>query len=155
MACKKSFGTSPAAFFWTSESHNLSHLFPFPYTTKLLSQFTPTNYESHNVTTTANPFLWLWVLGGGGAGTKYSLHLCMQTVRPHKIWANAFNKLSQDNTWKVPRKPKYCALSLVFCWKAATKYAKKSGEIGVLLDIMSLSAVFFNRTYFASPRLQK
>ena len=101
------------------------------------------------------PFYDYEFLVVAGAGTKYSLHLCMQTVRPHKIWANAFNKLSQDNAWKVPRKPKYCALSLVFCWKAATKYAKKSGEIGVLLDIMSLSAVFFNRTYFASPRLQK
>ena len=84
-------------------------------------------------------------------GTKYSLHLCMQK-RPHKIWANAFNKLSQDNAWKVPQTKILCTAK---SGSAATKYAKKSGEIGVLLDIMSLSAVFFNRTYFASPRLQK
>ena len=87
-----------------------------------------------------NPFLWL-----GEAST-----VCIFACKPHKIWANAFNKLSQDNAWKVVYSTTrlqtkiLCALPRTKVYWKATKYAEKSGEIGVLLDIMSLSAVFFD-----------
>ena len=130
MACKKSFGS-----FWTSESHNLSHLFPFSlyYSSSHLQIM-----KAIMLLLRQTPFYDYEFLVR--LGTKYSLHLCMQK-RPHKIWANAFNKLSQDNAWKVPQTKILCTAK---SGSAATKYAKKSGEIGVLLDIMSLSAVFFD-----------
>ena len=121
--------------FETSESHNLSHLFPFSL-----------YYSSSHLQIMKAIMLLLWQTPFYDyeflvrLGTKYSLHLCMQK-RPHKIWANAFNKLSQDNAWKVPQTKILCTAK---SGSAATKYAKKSGEIGVLLDIMSLSAVFFD-----------
>ena len=100
MACKKSFGS-----FWTSESHNLSHLFPFSlyYSSSHLQIM-----KAIMLLLRQTPFYDYEFLVR--LGTKYSLHLCMQK-RPHKIWANAFNKLSQDNAWKVPQTKILCTKS--------------------------------------------